>query len=83
MHPLQRYCSDACRRKAEKWQRWKDQQTYRATELGKKKRKEQGDRRRERLKKAASDAASSGARVSPIDFFRSLLRPAWMLQKIP
>jgi hypothetical protein len=72
-HPLQRYCSEACRRKAKKWRRWKDQQKYRATELGKKKRKEQGDRRRERLKKAASDAASSGARVSPIDFFSALV----------
>jgi hypothetical protein len=82
-HPLQRYCSEACRCKAEKWRQWKNQQKYRATELGKKKRKEQCNRRRERLKKAASDAVSSGARVIPIIYFRPLLRPAWMLRKIP
>jgi hypothetical protein len=80
---LQRYCSEACRRKAKKWRRWKDQQKYRATEPGKKKRQEQCRRRRERLKKADSDAAAKGARVIPIKFFRLLLRPPRMLREIP
>jgi hypothetical protein len=83
VHPLQHYCSETCRRKAKKWRRWKDQQKYRATEPGKKKRQEQCQRRRERLKKAASDAAAKVARVSPIKFFRPLLRPPRMPRKIP
>lgn len=81
-HPLQRYCSEACRRKAQKWRRWKAQQKYRATDLGRAKRKKQCRRHRKR-RKALSEAAEQGARVTPIRFFRPVLRPAWLLRKVP
>lgn len=81
-HPLQRYCSEVCRREAQKWRRWKAQQKYRATILGKAKRNGQCRRRRKR-RKALSGAAGPDARVIPIGFFRSRLRPAWLLRKVP
>lgn len=70
-HPLERYCSDACRGEAERWRRWKAQQTYRTTEAGMKKRQAQSLRRRERRKsqKATSAAAASGARVIALRIF--------------
>jgi hypothetical protein len=49
-HPLQRYCSEECRRKAREWRLYKAQQQYRQTDNGKKKRGEQCQRRRELLK---------------------------------
>jgi hypothetical protein len=79
-HPLQRYCSEACRDEAKRWGQHKAQRTYRATQNGKKKRKEQSSRRRQRQREAASDAAANSAWVIPIIFFRPLLRPAWMLR---
>ena len=80
-HPLQRYCSEACRREARKWRRWKAQQKYRSTTLGKAKRNGQCRRRRKR-RKALSVAAEPAARVIPIRFFRPGLRPAWLLRKV-
>ena len=49
-HPLQRYCSEECRKKAKKWRHYKAQHQYRKTDNGKKKRGEQCQRRRELLK---------------------------------
>jgi len=81
-HPLQRYCSEACRRETRRWRRWKAQQKYRATTLGKAKRNGQCRRRRKR-RKALSAAAEPGARVIAIRFFRPGLRPARLLRKVP
>ena len=81
-HPLQRYCSEACRREAQRWRRWKAQEKYRATALGRAMRKKQCRRRRKR-RKTLSEAAERGARVTPIRFFRSWLRSPWLLRKVP
>lgn len=62
----ERYCSHACRLAALKWTRWKAQQTYRATEVGKDKRKAQCRRHRGRVKsrgKQVLQAAAEAARV--------------------
>lgn len=70
----QRYCNRECAQAARRWSRWKAQQSYRATEAGKKKRNEQGRRYRERVKSrrqtAAEEAAVVSARVITKDFFR-------------
>jgi hypothetical protein len=79
-HPLQRYCSEACRDETKRWGQYKAQHTYRATANGKEKRKEQSCRRRQRQREAASATAANGAWVIPIIFFRPLLRPARMLR---
>lgn len=69
-HPLQRYCSPACRQQAKKWYRWKAQQKYRTSESGKTKRKEQCRRRRRRqVGKTARKLSVRCARVIPIRFF--------------
>ncbi len=81
-HPLERYCSEACRHEAQKWRHWKAQQKYRATARGRAKRNGQCRRRRKR-RKALSKAAEPGARVIPIRFFRPELRSAWLLRKVP
>lgn len=80
-HPLQRYCSEKCRREAKKWHRWKAQQKYRTTELGKTRRKEQC-RRHRKARKSVPEAAAGGARVIPIRFFRSFLRSPWLLREV-
>jgi hypothetical protein len=82
-HPLQRYCSEGCRREAQKWRRWKAQQKYRATARGRAKRKGQCRRRRRKRRKALFGAAEQAARVIPIRFFRPGLRPARLLRKVP
>jgi hypothetical protein len=81
-HPLQRYCSEVCRREARKWRRWKAQQKYRATARGRAKRNGQCRRRRKR-RKTFSGAAEQAARVIPIGFFRPGLRSARLLRKVP
>lgn len=50
-HALERYCSDDCRRQAERWRRWNAALRYRATEGGKEKRRAQCRRNRERRRK--------------------------------
>jgi hypothetical protein len=71
--PRERYCSDGCRRAARKWSRWKAQQSYRATAVGKEKRNGQSRRYRERVRnrrRPTSEAAVPGAaRVITLDFF--------------
>ena len=64
-HPWSRYCGDDCRGKARRWSRWKAQQRYRATGLGKQQRRAQGCRHRERIRtrKPAKSATNETARV--------------------
>jgi hypothetical protein len=79
----QRYCSEQCRVAARDWSRWKAQQKYRATAVGKRKRNGQSCRYRERLRNRnqtpQEEAAPEAARVITQDFFRRLLRPSWLL----
>ena len=49
-HPLSRYCSDACRKAARKWSLWQAARRYRATEHGKRRRREQSHRYRSRVR---------------------------------
>jgi hypothetical protein len=81
-HARERYCSDECRTAAQKWSEWKAQQAYRATAPGKQKRNEQSRRYRKRVKERKppeKKAVPEAARVISRDFFRWLLRPAWLL----
>lgn len=81
-HARQRYCSDECRAAAREWSEWKAQQAYRATAAGKQKRNGQSRRYRKRVqerKPREKEAVPEAARVIPSDFFRRLLRPAWLL----
>jgi len=78
----QRYCSEGCRVAARKWSRWKAQQKYRATAVGKRKRNGQSCRYRERVKKRnqpPEEAVAEAARVITQGFFRPLLRPPRLL----
>ena len=81
----QRYCSEQCRKAARAWSRWKAQEIYRATAVGKQKRNGQCRRYRERgrgRKPTADEAVGGVARVITKKFFRSLLRPAWLLRGV-
>ena len=78
----QRYCSEHCRAAAREWSRWKAQRRYRATTAGKQKRNGQSRRYRERVgirKPSEPEAVGEAARVISKNFFRWLLRPAWLL----
>jgi hypothetical protein len=87
-HPRQarqRYCSQDCRSEARKWARHKAQQRYRTTKGGKQKRNGQSQRYRERVRRRQTpepEAVDEAARVIPKNFFRRLLRPAWLLREI-
>jgi hypothetical protein len=80
----QRYCSEACRKAARKWSRWKDQQRYRKTEAGRQQRNGQSRRYRERVKRRKTpepEAVDGPARVTTTEhFFRPLVRPAGVLR---
>jgi hypothetical protein len=82
----QRYCSDECRRAARRWSRWKAQQSYRATAAGKERRNGQSRRYRQRVRNrqptAPEETVPEAARVITLNFFRPLLRPAWLLRGI-
>jgi hypothetical protein len=82
----QRYCGEGCRKAARKWARWKAQQRYRATTIGKKKRNGQSQRYRERVKSrkpAESEAVSEAARVITREhFFRAHVRKDGLLRAI-
>jgi hypothetical protein len=85
-HGRQRYCSASCRQAARKWSRWKSQVRYRTMAAGKEKRNGQSRRYRERVrnrKPAGKEAVAEPARVITNNFFRCLLRPAWLLRSIP
>jgi hypothetical protein len=67
----QRYCSD-CRKAVRKWSRWKAQQRYRETAVGKEKRNGQTRRYRElanRRKRPEPEAVSDAARVITKEHF--------------
>jgi hypothetical protein len=81
-HARQRYCSEKCGEAAQAWAEWKARQKYRATGPAKQKRKEQSRRYRERVKARKppeKEPVSEAARVIPKNFFRWLLRSAWLL----
>ena len=82
----QRYGSDECRRAARRWSRWKAQQSYRATAVGKERRNGQSRRYRERVRNrqpaAPEEAVPEATRVITHSFFRLLLRPSWLLRGI-
>jgi hypothetical protein len=82
----QRYCSSRCREAAREWSRWKAQERYRATGVGREKRNGQSRRYRERVrdrKPQEKETVVEAARVITMeDFFRSLLRPAGLLRGI-
>jgi hypothetical protein len=82
----QRYCSDECRRAARRWSRWKAQQSYRGTAVGKERRNGQSRRYRQRVGNrqpaAPEEAVPEAARVITHNFFRLLLRPSWLLRGI-
>ena len=72
----ERYCSDDCREAAKQWSRWKAQQSYRSSAVGKDKRNQQSRRYRERVKtrrqKTPELPPAEPARVIAQDFFRTL-----------
>ena len=75
-HARQRYCSPQCRKAARAWSRWKAQESYRATAVGKQRRNGQSRRYRERVrsrKSPADEAVPDAARVITQKFFRRLL----------
>jgi hypothetical protein len=82
----ERYCSRACRQAARKWSRWKAQQRYRATAAGREKRNGQSRRYRERvssrMQATPEESLPEGARVITQTFFRSQLRPSWLLRMV-
>ena len=63
------YCSEACRRAARTWSRWKAQQIYRATRAGKDRRRQQSRRYRERVRNRRPAAKKDAARVITHNFF--------------
>ena len=86
-HPhqvCQRYCGERCRKAARQWSRWKAQQRYRATKVGKQKRNGQSRRYRELVKSREPpepEAVNDPARVITTEhFFRLFLRPARLLR---
>jgi len=70
-HWRSRYCSEACRQAARRWQRWRASQKYRATEQGHERRQEQHrryrQRRRERQASADEERSREGQRLSSAD----------------
>jgi hypothetical protein len=64
--PQARYCSPACREAARHWRSWHAGQTYRATNQGKKRRREQARRHRERQRQR-SVLAEPAAPTLPIE----------------
>src|SRR5262249_40944729 len=75
-----------CGQAARRWSRWKAQQDYRASQAGKEKRNRQSRRYRERVKMrpqaAPEEAVAEPARGITENFFRPLLRPAWLLRRL-
>jgi hypothetical protein len=86
-HPLERYCSDACRAAARAWQQWKARLKYRRSEGGKKKRKVQSQRYRDRntqkLAESVQNVEKPARGSSEATFFRWKLRPSRLLRNLP
>jgi hypothetical protein len=73
---LARYCSEGCQAEVRRWQIWRARLHYRQTESGKAARREQGKRRRARLKErdelaGEAHAPEQGAGVGHQDRQRS------------
>jgi len=85
IHALERYCSEECREQARIWSRWKAQQHYRRSDGGKKKRRAQCRRHRQRTeaRKRKKTIGIGGARVIRRKFFRCFLRSPGMLRSFP
>jgi len=81
-HPLNRYCSEACRERARWWREWKARRRYRQSAGCKQKRRAQSRRYRER-RKDRKPHSGGNARVIPSKFFFVLLRPPWVLRPFP
>jgi predicted nucleic acid-binding Zn ribbon protein len=58
--PQCRYCSDACRRAARRWSRWRAALKYRASESGKNRRRAQCQRYRERQRMCKAERVAAG-----------------------
>jgi hypothetical protein len=56
LHPLSRYCSEACSRAARLWSRRRAAQRYRASDKGKERRRQQACRYRERVRQRRKEA---------------------------
>lgn len=56
LHPLSRYCSEACVRAARLWSRRRAARRYRASDKGKERRRQQSCRYRERLRQRQEEA---------------------------
>jgi hypothetical protein len=62
-HPRCCYCSDACRKAARCWRRWRAQQKYRASPQGRKHRQQQACRYRERCQNRPPVVSTSATTV--------------------
>lgn len=60
-----RYCSEACQAAARRWQLWKAQRRYRASEQGRAKRREQARRWRARQREKQQAALNSSPNAAP------------------
>ena len=81
-HPMARYCSEECRRKARQWSQWKSRQRWRGSENGRKKRRQQSIRHRERLRITGGTLRpESGTRgSSPTAGYKDFLAPRATVQ---
>ncbi len=80
-HPLTRYCSEGCRRKAREWSQWKSRQRYRQSEGGRQTRQKQSRRYRERVEagQKVRRREGPGARVIIKENLFRLLRSSRLL----
>jgi hypothetical protein len=60
-HPQVRYCSAECRAGAQRWRRWRACRTYRGSDQGQTRRREQSRRYRERLRGRQAEAQAEPA----------------------
>lgn len=61
VHALSRYCSEACRKAACRWSRWRAARRYRSTESGKQVRREQSLRYRQRVRQRQQNSRETVA----------------------
>src|SRR5438128_11305659 len=87
-HPMARYCSQECRQKARQWSQWKSRQRWRQSENGRKKRQQQSDRHRERLRRVGDascgrkDGAGGSSQGGVGKFFFAYLRSLRLLREV-
>jgi hypothetical protein len=84
VHPWCRYCSEKCRREAERWRRWRARQKYRASSNGRKQRQQQARRYRERCRaRPPACPAPVVAAPSPADSSVATREGKRSVEKIP